>query len=41
VPSGIPNDSDTVVELYDTVGVDPAGNEEAVTSKSAVKSIVL
>jgi hypothetical protein len=37
----MPKDSDTDVELYDTVGVDPAGNEEAATSKSLVKSIVL
>jgi hypothetical protein len=41
VPLGIPKDSDTVVELYATVGVDPAGNEEAATSKSVVKLIVL
>jgi hypothetical protein len=40
-PSGIPKDSDTVVELYATVGVEPAGNEEAATFKSLVKSIVL
>jgi hypothetical protein len=41
VPSGIPKDSETLVELYDTVGVEPAGNEDTATSKSLVKSIVL
>jgi hypothetical protein len=40
-PLGIPKDSDTVVELYATVGDEPAGNEEAATSKSVVKLIVL
>jgi hypothetical protein len=41
VPLGIPKDRATVVELYATVGVEPAGNEEAATVKSLVKSIVL
>jgi hypothetical protein len=41
VPSGIPKAIDTVEELYVAVGVEPAGNEDAVTSKSVVKSIVL
>jgi hypothetical protein len=41
VPLGIPKAIETVVELYVAVGVEPAGNEEAVTSKSLVKSIVL
>jgi hypothetical protein len=41
VPSGIPKAIDTVEELYVAVGVEPAGNEDAVTSKSLVKSIVL
>jgi hypothetical protein len=37
----MPKDRETVEELYDTVGVEPAGNEEAATSKSVVKLIVL
>jgi hypothetical protein len=37
----MPKDSDTDVELYETVGVEPAGNEETTTSKSVVKLIVL
>jgi hypothetical protein len=41
VPSGIPKAKEIVVELYETVGVEPAGKDDTATSKPVVKSIVL
>jgi hypothetical protein len=40
-PLGIPSAKEIVLELYDTVGVEPAGNAETETSNPVVKSIVL